>query len=179
MSIFREPIIYEIEEELIEKNTKSLKKNGVNQTGINELLDISKHNLDMQYTRKSHLENRSGFGLTLWGLITSVFFLSTGEINNIPLPVLIMTGISAVVSIISFLVCVWSSDYSSPTMASIDDLSYSINDMEVFFVQEWNLLNKCIFDNEKVIHRKSTALNIGMAISVLYGTGVFLGFLWR
>lgn len=44
-------------------------ENGACDTGIKELINMTSDEIEHQYTRKAHMENRAGFLLAFWGVI--------------------------------------------------------------------------------------------------------------
>ena len=53
----------------------SAKSKGLEHTAIEKLLDLTIKELDYQYTRKEHLDNKSGFLLTLWGYLRFLWLI--------------------------------------------------------------------------------------------------------
>ncbi len=157
-----------------------LKNKSINETAIKSLLEMIQKDIDMQYQMKSHIENKAGFLMALWGILL-------GVILNIELPMklymensniqfIVLNYIMIVVMVCAGMLSLYfitqtitSKQYARYTFEE-RNINYrcAVDDKELFLVMMLEAYTNCWEKNESTNQKKAWYLSKSMIFIAVY-----------
>ncbi len=174
---------YYVYKKLLEKSCKNV--------AVQQLIDLTVEEIRIQYIRKEHFENKTGFLLALWGILLTAIIqnrkliiaqnqLLGMEFSIVSLKMILSVLIIAIGIIAMFFLCktLFSTDYMHFDFSDREyNFKCAVEDKALFLIVQLQTMTDVWQLNEDAISDKAKNFDRALFFTIIFGGLIFLAYL--